>query len=117
MRIHRVDRNSPKGWYEGPWNSDLGLSLGFANEGIHEPHLHTRITEIYLIACGASRMRVERREIDLAKGDVIIIEPGEAHTFTQCSPDYLHFVIHTPGLSGDAAAADKVLVDPSRLGL
>lgn len=117
MRIHHAARITPKGWYEGPWNSDLGLSLGYANEGIHEPHLHTALTEIYLIASGTSSLRVERSEIHLAKGDVIIIEPGEAHTFTHFSPDYFHFVIHTPGLSGDAAAADKVLIEPTRLGL
>jgi hypothetical protein len=26
------------------------------------------------------------------------------------SPDYYHFVIQTPGLQGNAAAADKVVV-------
>jgi len=36
------------------------------------------------------------------------VEPGEMHTFLASSPDYFHFVIQTPGLTGDEAAADKV---------
>jgi hypothetical protein len=117
LRIHHSSPSAPKGWFEGPWNSDLGLSLGFANEWINEPYLHSALTEIYLVASGTATVRVERGEVCLSRGDVVIIEPGEAHSFTQSSADYFHFVIHFPGLSGPAAAADKILVDPSRLGL
>ena len=117
MRIHHAAPGAPKGWFEGPWNSDLGLSLGYAEKGIDEPHLHTTLTEIYLVASGSATLRVERAEILLAPGDVAIVLPGEAHTFSASSPDYFHFVVHSPGLSGAAAAADKVSVDPARLGL
>jgi hypothetical protein len=41
---------------------------------------------------------------------MIVIQPDEAHTFISSSPDYLHFVLHIPGLSGEAARADKILV-------
>jgi mannose-6-phosphate isomerase-like protein (cupin superfamily) len=109
MRIHPIDLTKPKGWYEGPWNSDLKLSVGYANEGINEPHLHRSVTEIYLVASGTAVVRVGAREFTLYKGDMLVIEPGEAHTFLSNSPDYLHFVIHTPGLAVDAARADKVL--------
>ena len=53
MRIEHADTAS-KGWYLGPWNSPLGVSVGYANEGIDEPHLHTRISEIYMVARGSA---------------------------------------------------------------
>jgi quercetin dioxygenase-like cupin family protein len=50
-------------------------------------------------------------------GDVLAIEPGEAHTFLDSSDDYLHFVVQTPSLEGEEAAADKEIVERARLGL
>jgi quercetin dioxygenase-like cupin family protein len=117
MRIERSNPSVPKGWYVGPWNSDIQVSVGYANEGVNEPHAHTRISEIYLVARGTSVMRVEQQTITLQAGDMIIVEPGEAHTFLSNSPDYFHFVIHTPGLAGAEARSEKQQVSLVRLGL
>jgi mannose-6-phosphate isomerase-like protein (cupin superfamily) len=117
VRIQTTDLDITKGWYWGPWNSNLDISVGFANKGVDEPHFHRRMTEIYLIACGTAEMRVETETIDLSQGQVILVEPGEAHTFLSCSPDHFHFVLQVPGLEGEEARFDKVLVPRSRLGL
>lgn len=117
MRIETTDLDIIKGWYWGPWNSNLDISVGFANAGVDEPHLHRRMTEIYLIARGMAEMRVETKTILLSEGHVIAVEPGEAHTFLSSSPDHFHFVIQVPGLEGEEARADKILVSRSRLGL
>jgi mannose-6-phosphate isomerase-like protein (cupin superfamily) len=117
MRIYHLEPQHPKGWFAGPWNSNLTVAIGYANSGIDEPHLHTRITEVYLVGCGQAEIQVERRKIFLQAGDVIIIEPGEAHTFLSSSPDYFHFVIHTPGLPDDEARRDKISVDRGRMGV
>jgi mannose-6-phosphate isomerase-like protein (cupin superfamily) len=117
MQILRSDITNQKGWHTGPWNSDLPISVGYANAGIDEPHLHQLITEVYLIARGTSVVRVERETITLSAGDVLVIEPGEAHTFLDSTPGYFHFVIHAPGLSGGEAQAEKSVVSRARLGL
>lgn len=39
--------------------------------------------------------------ITLKAGDMLVVEPGEPHTFIESSEDYLHFVIHTPFVPGD----------------
>ncbi|MBN2394353.1 MAG: cupin domain-containing protein [Anaerolineae bacterium] len=117
MRIDKADTTIAKGWYLGPWNADLDISIGFANAGVDEPHLHRQMTEIYLIARGSVEMRVEQLTITLVQDDVIVIEPGEAHTFLNNSPDYFHFVIHTLALQDEAAKVDKVPVSRERLGL
>lgn len=80
MRIERADPAVVKGWYLGPWNSDLPISLGYAPKGIDEPHIHTRITEVYLVARGTSELRVGDRTVTLTAGDVVVVEPGEPHT-------------------------------------
>jgi mannose-6-phosphate isomerase-like protein (cupin superfamily) len=115
MRRERITDDA-KGWFAVPWDSDLQVSIGFASEGVDEPHVHSRITEIYIVARGTASIRVERDTVELHEGDALVVEPDEAHTFLSSSDDYLHFVIHTPGLAGDAARSEKQLVPRSRLG-
>jgi len=117
MRIERANYSNDKGWYLGLWNSNLPISVGYANVSIDEPHLHTQITEIYLVARGTSMIRVEQETITLSAGDIIVVEAGEAHTFLESSPDYFHFVIHTPGLAGETARTEKIFLPRERLGL
>ena len=117
MRCEHADLTATKGWYVGPWNSELPIVIGYANANIDEPHVHMQITEIYLVARGTSQIRVDQATITLQAGDMIIIEPGEAHTFLSSSPDYFHVVLHVPALSGDNARRDKQPVSRARLGL
>ena len=116
MRHERI-LGDVKGWFAGPWDSDLAVSVGFANAGVDEPHAHSRITEIYLVARGSASIRVERETVELTEGDVLIVEPGEAHTFVSSSDEYRHFVVHSPGLAAAEAQSEKQLVPRSRLGL
>ena len=117
MRVVKSDPVAAKGWYFGPWDSDSLISVGYANAGIDEPHRHRAMTEIYLMTRGTAVIRVEQHTVTLEPGDVIVVQPGEAHTFLSASPDHFHFVIQSPGLQGDAARADKVLVPRSHLGI
>lgn len=65
MRIERAHRSSDKGWYAGPWNSDLSVPVGYATAGIDEPHVHHDLFEVYLVAHGTSVIRVEHESIEL----------------------------------------------------
>lgn len=116
MRLEKADL-ADKGWYLTPANSSLPVSIGYANQGIDEPHLHSHVTEIYLVARGTSDIRVEQETVHLEAGDLLIVEPGEGHTFLSSSPDYFHFVLHIPGLPRDSARQDKVAVSKARLSL
>jgi len=117
MRLERSG-GEPKGWLAGPWDGGaLGVSVGFANAGIDEPHVHERISEIYLVARGRSLVRVEQETVELGPGDVLVVEPGEAHTFLESSDDYFHFVVHAPGLAEEEARREKSPVPRARLGL
>lgn len=117
MRIERADTAIAKGWYLGPWNSDLPISVGYAHTGVDEPHIHRRMTEIYIGARGQAELRVETETVALGEGQLIVVEPGEAHTFLSSSADHFHLVIQVPGLQGQEAKDDKTVVPRSRLGL
>jgi mannose-6-phosphate isomerase-like protein (cupin superfamily) len=100
--IHgKINKDEAKGWFCGPWNSELDVSIGYANEGINEKHFHARMNEVYLIAKGSSVAVVNDQKMELAAGDILVVEPGEVHTFISSSPDYMHFVIHTPFVKDD----------------
>lgn len=106
--IHQnVDTEKPKGWFVGPWNSSVPIPVGYANEGIRENHYHAQMYEVYLIAKGTGIALVENQTVLLRAGDMLVVEPGEVHTFVESSDDYLHFVLQVPFVPGD-----KVLVDP-----
>ena len=116
MRHRRVPPGDLKGWLAGPWESSLPISIGYASEGIDEPHLHPTITEVYLVARGTSQLRVGRETVELVPGSVVIVDPGEPHTFLASSPDYMHFVLHLPAQE-PGLGAHKLAVDRTELGL
>jgi mannose-6-phosphate isomerase-like protein (cupin superfamily) len=90
-----------KGWFVGPWNSSVPVAIGWADRGVNLPHRHDQMCEIYLVARGHSVAEVAGQSVHLRAGDMLVVEPGEAHTFTQSSADYLHFVVQAPFVPGD----------------
>jgi mannose-6-phosphate isomerase-like protein (cupin superfamily) len=116
MRLLRSDRDAPKGWMDGPWISGLPIALGSATTALDEPHEHATVTEIFLVGSGEETARVDDRSVDLASGDVLVVEPGEARTILSASSDLMMFVVHVPGEDG-ALGDDKTPVTRQRLGL
>jgi quercetin dioxygenase-like cupin family protein len=90
-----------KGWFLGPWNSPVPAALGWATRGVNEPHRHDHMYEIYLVARGESTAVVAGSAVQLQPGSVLVVEPGEDHTFVDSSEDYLHFVVLVPFSKGD----------------
>ena len=105
MRRFRADKKQAKGWFFGPWNSEIPVPVGYANVGVSEAHYHEHMFEVYLVAQGSSIISVNGKELTLNQGDVLVVEPNEAHTFISCSEDYLHFVIHAPFVKDDKVLA------------
>jgi quercetin dioxygenase-like cupin family protein len=60
-------------------------------------------------------LNIDNQTLTVSTGDMILIQPGEAHTFLSSSSDYLHFVLHVPGLPEEAARADKILLKGDNL--
>lgn len=47
----------------------------------------------------------------LQAGDLLVVEPGELHTFVDSSDDYLHFVVQAPFVNGDKRIAWPAIGD------
>jgi quercetin dioxygenase-like cupin family protein len=90
-----------KGWFVGPWKSTVPVAIGWADRGVNHPHRHDRMHEVYLVARGASVAIVAGQPVQLAAGDMLVVEPGEPHTFVSSTDDYLHFVVQAPFEPGD----------------
>jgi mannose-6-phosphate isomerase-like protein (cupin superfamily) len=90
-----------KGWFVGPWNSAVPIPIGWATVGVNDPHRHDHMYEIYLVARGQSTALVAGSRVQLGPGSVLVVEPGEDHTFVDSSADYFHFVVQAPFVQGD----------------
>ena len=101
LRSSTVTPEDGKGWFAGPWDSTLPVAVGWADRGVNRPHRHDQMTEIYLVARGESTAVVAGVAVRLAPGDMLAVEPGEAHTFIDSSADYLHFVVQAPFVRND----------------
>jgi quercetin dioxygenase-like cupin family protein len=105
MIVARNDAARPaKGWYRELVHPALPF-MGFANQGLNDQHYHRELYEVYLVARGSSTIVVDETSISLHTGDVIVVEPGEVHTFVKSTPDYFHFVLHCPPINGDKIIA------------
>ena len=101
MQRFAMDKTQAKGWLFGPWNSEIPVPVGYANESINEEHYHEHMFEIHLVARGKSVLHIGVQELEILQGDALVVEPGEDHTFLSSSEDYLHFVIQAPFVQGD----------------
>ncbi len=99
--MHLQVEGSGKGWFVGPWDSEVPVAVGYAHLGVDDPHAHDQMFEIYLVARGACTAVVNGQAVSLAPGDALVVEPGDHHTFTNSSHDYLHFVVQAPFVPGD----------------
>jgi mannose-6-phosphate isomerase-like protein (cupin superfamily) len=90
-----------KGWLTGPWDCAVPVALGFADCGVDDLHHHEEMYEIYLVARGQSTAVVDGEAVPLQADDLLVVEPGEEHTFVASSEDYLHFVVQAPFVVGD----------------
>ncbi|MCD8084276.1 MAG: cupin domain-containing protein [Clostridiales bacterium] len=66
---------------------------------IHEEHAHDQSQELILVFRGTGIGRIAGEEISLAPGDLIAIEKGEPHTFSNTGSEtlYLYWIYSPPG--------------------
>ncbi|MCU0237486.1 MAG: cupin domain-containing protein [Acidobacteria bacterium] len=65
------------------------------------PHLHRTMAEYFYLLAGEISLRVDRQEIIVRKGDLVVVEPGEAHEVLSASPDARLLLLMPPFVAGD----------------
>jgi quercetin dioxygenase-like cupin family protein len=96
MRLLRIGEDA-KGWLAGPWESSLGVSIGYATRAVDAPHRHAAVTEVFLVAAGSATVVVEGERVPVVAGDVLIVAPDEVRSVVEASEDYRCFVLHVGG--------------------
>jgi hypothetical protein len=61
MHHFDTDGKAVQAWFVGPWNSSIPVAVGYANEGVDEPHFHAEMFEVYLVAQGRSTALVDEK--------------------------------------------------------
>lgn len=57
------------------------------------PHYHEDMTEVFLIIEGEVSMRVGESEIQVKRGDAVVVEPNEIHTMTNHTDKTLEYIV------------------------
>jgi len=89
-----------EGWHlrEAGWPIQVGVKSGATPFG--HGHLHRTMAEYFLLLQGSLRLRVDDREIGMKQGDLVVIEPGEAHAVIHASRDSLLLLLMPPPVQG-----------------
>jgi len=104
--LHRIiDRHLGRGGFCGPWEVHVPAALAYANAGINGLHANSGVYEAYMVAHSSCTVLVNGQRIQLAAGELLLVEPGEENTFIERSPDYLHYVVSVPWVRGDKQLA------------
>jgi quercetin dioxygenase-like cupin family protein len=59
------------------------------------------MAEYFYLLEGKLRLRVDGRELEMNKGDLVVVEPGEAHQVVRASPDSLLLLLMPPDVPND----------------
>lgn len=99
-----------KGWFIGDFEpslhktQDVEVAVKTYRRGDYEEsHLHKIATEYTVIISG----RVRMNGVEYSKGDIIVMEPGEATDFECLEEGTVNVVVKLPGAKNDKYLAEK----------
>jgi quercetin dioxygenase-like cupin family protein len=85
---------------------DFALKAGGA---VPMPHVHPEQSERFEVVAGEMRFRVGLRTIIAGPGDVLLVEPGVAHSFANAGPDEARVRVEVrPALAMEEMFADVI---------
>ena len=85
---------------------DFALSAGGA---VPMAHVHPEQSERFEVVAGEMRFRVGLRTIVAGPGDVLVVEPGVAHSFANAGPDEARLRVEVrPALAMEEMFADVI---------
>ena len=68
------------------------------------PHLHEKLEEVFVMTTPV-QMQINNDVLDLVEGDVVLVEPGESHSFkTLDNDDAIVIAIKFPNLKDDTVS-------------
>lgn len=90
--------------------------VSFDNIGVTGRHYHIKLEEVYLILSGEIIVEVKEkgenicRRVELKRGDVLLLQPGDVHKIIETSKENKLLVFCIP----DWQEEDEIIVDEKR---
>ena len=98
--------SSREGWHlrEG-FPIQVGMKSGATPFG--GPHLHKTMAEYFYLLSGEIRLRVNEETLELKSGDLVVVEPGEAHEVLAATPDARLLLLMPPPVANDKVELEE----------
>jgi quercetin dioxygenase-like cupin family protein len=90
-----------EGWHLGEKGLPIQVGVKFGASPFGKKHLHRTMAEYFLLLAGDLRLDVNGEILEIATGDLVAVEPGEAHVVLHASPDALLLLLMPPPVAGD----------------
>jgi quercetin dioxygenase-like cupin family protein len=100
MKVIRQLLNQ-EGWRLGEAGMPIQVGVKSGATPFGKQHLHKTMAEYFLLLAGELRLKVSGETLDLARGDLVVVEPGEAHEVVRASPDSLLLLLMPPDVPND----------------
>ena len=90
-----------EGWHlrEGGFPIQVGIKSGVTP--FSGKHLHKAMAEYFYLLQGEIRLQVDETILELKTGDLVVVQPGEAHEVLHASPDALLLLLMPPPIKND----------------
>ncbi|GEM_PF-1249322 len=96
-----------EGWHLAEAGLPIQVGVKSGASPFSHGHLHRTMAEYFILLRGSVRLRVDDRELVMKQGDLVVIEPGEAHAVIHASRDSLLLLLMPPPVPGDKVELEE----------
>jgi quercetin dioxygenase-like cupin family protein len=96
-----ADLAGREGWHLKEAGLPVQVGIKSGTTPFSGPHRHRTMAEYFYLLEGELRLRVDERELEMKKGDLVVVEPGEAHQVLRASPDSLLLLLMPQPVEND----------------
>ena len=90
-----------EGWNLAEAGLPIQVGVKFGASPFGRKHLHRTMAEYFLLLAGELLLQVNEKTLEMKKGDLILVEPGEAHEVLHASADALLLLFMPPPVADD----------------
>jgi quercetin dioxygenase-like cupin family protein len=96
-----------EGWHLAEAGLPIQVGVKSGATPFSGKHLHRTMAEYFVLLAGELRLQVEKETVEVQKGDLVVVEPGEAHEVFHASPDTLLLLLMPPPVPGDKVELEE----------
>ena len=90
-----------EGWHLAESGLPIQVGVKFGASAFGKKHLHRTMAEYFLLVTGDMSLRVNGESLEVAAGDLVVVEPGEGHEVLRASPDARLLLLMPPPVADD----------------